>query len=280
MRQDSSRREAPARAGAAALAALIVLTGCATLSIPQERKLGEDANREIRQQVKLLRDRVVHDYVANIGAEIVAAAGPQPFEYEFYVVEDDQINAFALPAGFVYVHTETILKARNVSELAGVVGHEVGHVARRHIAQNYNRQRNTGILHQVAVIGAGVAGGSAAAGAVNLLGGVAGVAYLNTFGREAEADADAFAVDVLPRAGYDPRGLVTFFETLAREGGAGVPTFLSSHPAPKDRIQATSARIAAARLPPNLEVSDDGRLEIIQQRIRLLVGESGSGSKR
>jgi predicted Zn-dependent protease len=280
MRQDSSRREAPARAGAAALAALIVLTGCATLSIPQERKLGEDANREIRQQVKLLRDRVVHDYVANVGAEIVAAAGPQPFEYEFYVVEDDQINAFALPAGFVYVHTETILKARNVSELAGVVGHEVGHVARRHIAQNYNRQRNTGILHQVAVIGAGVAGGSAAAGAVNLLGGVAGVAYLNTFGREAEADADAFAVDVLPRAGYDPRGLVTFFETLAREGGAGVPTFLSSHPAPKDRIQATSARIAAARLPPNLEVSDDGRLEIIQQRIRLLVGESGSGSKR
>jgi len=280
MWQGSSRREAPARAGAAALAALIVLAGCGTLSIPQERKLGEDANRQIRQQVKLLRDRVVHDYVANVGAELVVAAGPQPFEYEFYVVEDDQINAFALPAGFIYVHTETILKARNVSELAGVVGHEVGHVARRHIAQNYKRQRNTGILHQVAVISAGVAGGSAAAGAVNLLGGVAGVAYLNTFGREAEADADAFAVEVLPRAGYDPRGLVSFFDTLAREGGAGGPSFLSSHPAPKDRIQATSARIAAAHLPPNLEVSDGGRLEIIQQRIRLLVGESGSGSKR
>jgi predicted Zn-dependent protease len=120
----------------------------------------------------------------------------------------------------------------------------------------------------------------AAAGAVNLLGGVAGVAYLNTFGREAEADADAFAVEVLPRAGYDPRGLVSFFDTLAREGGAGGPSFLSSHPAPKDRIQATSARIAAAHLPPNLEVSDGGRLEIIQQRIRLLAGDGGSGSKR
>jgi predicted Zn-dependent protease len=132
----------------------------------------------------------------------------------------------------------------------------------------------------VAVIGAGVAGGSTAAGAVNLLGGVAGVAYLNTFGREAEADADAFAVDVLPRAGYDPRGLVSFFDTLAREGGSGGPSFLSSHPAPKDRIQATSARIAAAHLPAGLEVSDDGRLEIIQRRIRLLVGEGGSGSRR
>ena len=280
MWQGSSRREALARAAAAALASLIVLAGCGTLSIPQERKLGEDANRQIRQQVKLLRDRVVHDYVANVGAELVAAAGPQPFEYEFYVVEDDQINAFALPAGFIYVHTETILKARNVSELAGVVGHEVGHVARRHIAQNYNRQRSTGILHQIAVIGAGVAGGSAAAGAVNILGGVAGVAYVNTFTREAEAEADAFAVDVLPRAGYDPRGMVSFFQTMAQETGSGGPSFLASHPAPKDRIQATSARIAAARLPPNLEVSDDGRLEIIQQRIRLLVGESGSGSKR
>ena len=279
MWQGCSPRESRGRAAAAALAALL-LVACGTLSIPQERKLGQEANREIRRQLKLLRDRVVHDYVGHLGAEIVAAAGPQPFEYEFYVVEDDQINAFALPAGFIYVHTETILKARNVSELAGVVGHEVGHVARRHIAQNYNRQRNTGILHQVAVISAGVAGGSAAAGAVNLLGGLAGVAYLNTFGREAEADADAFAVEVLPRAGYDPRGLVSFFDTLAREGGAGGPSFLSSHPAPKDRIQATSARIAAARLPPNLEVSDDGRLEIIQQRIRLLVGESGSGSKR
>jgi predicted Zn-dependent protease len=276
MRRDCSPRELAARAALAGC----VLLACGTLSIPQERKLGEQANREIRSQVKLLRDRVVHDYVSSLGAKIVAAAGPQPFEYEFYVVEDDQINAFALPAGYIYVHTETILKARNVSELAGVMGHEVGHVARRHIAHNYNRQRNTGLLHQVAVIGAGVAGGSAAAGAVNLLGGIAGVAYLNTFGREAEADADAFAVDVLPKAGYDPRGLVTFFDTLAREGGSGGPSFLSSHPAPKDRIQATSARIAAAHLPADLDVSDGGRLEIIQARIRLLVGEGGSGSKR
>jgi predicted Zn-dependent protease len=276
MRRDCSPRDLAARAALAGC----VLLACGTLSIPQERKLGEQSNREIRSQVKLLRDRVVHDYVSSLGAKIVAAAGPQPFEYEFYVVEDDQINAFALPAGYIYVHTETILKARNVSELAGVMGHEVGHVARRHIAHNYNRQRNTGLLHQVAVIGAGVAGGSAAAGAVNLLGGIAGVAYLNTFGREAEADADAFAVDVLPKAGYDPRGLVTFFDTLAREGGSGGPSFLSSHPAPKDRIQATSARIAAAHLPADLDVSDGGRLEIIQARIRLLVGEGGSGSKR
>ncbi len=264
-----------------ALLAVWLAAGCGTLSVPDERELGMEANREVRSKLTLLRDRVVNDYVAQLGAKLVAASGPQPFQYEFHVVEDDQINAFALPAGYIYVHTETLLQARNVSELAGVMGHEVGHVAKRHIAHNYNRQRNTGIAHQVLVIGAGVAGGSAAAGAANLLGGLAGIAYLNTFGREAESEADAFAVEVLPRAGYDPRGLVSFFETLARESGSGGPSFLSSHPAPADRIQATSSLIASRKLPPGLEVSDDGRLEIIQQRIRLVTGKkTGSRSPR
>ncbi|MEN8180976.1 MAG: M48 family metalloprotease, partial [Myxococcota bacterium] len=117
------------------------------------------------------------------------------------------------------------------------------------------------------------AGGSAAAGAANLVGGLAGMAYLNTFTREAEAEADDFAVDLLPRAEYDPRGLVAFFQTTAAEGGSGVPEFLSSHPTDRDRIEATSARIARNGLPPGLNVDDGGRLEIMQRRIRLLTGQ-------
>ena len=278
MRHACSLREASRRAGAAGLAVLLSVLACGTLSIPQERKLGEDANREIRQQVKLLRDRVVHDYVAHLGAGIVAAAGPQPFEYEFHVVEDDQINAFALPAGFIYVHTETILKARNVSELIGVMGHEIGHVYHRHVANNYRRQRNTGIAQQIGVIAAGVLGGGQAAQAVNLLGGIGAMAYLNQFSRDAEREADAFAVHTVPKAGYDPSGITSFFETLLREqGGGGGASFLSSHPATTERIQNTRSLIQAQRLPPGLREDDDGKLEIIQHRIRLL---TGSGTRR
>jgi len=244
--------------------------GCGTLSVPQERQLGAEMQREIRSQVVLVRDRVVNDYVSDIGNKIVRAAGPQPFEYRFHVIEDEDLNAFAAPAGYIYIHTGTIQKARNVSELAGVMAHEVGHVAERHIAENYNRMKNTGLAHQALVLGAGIAGGGNAAGAANLLGGVAGMAYLNSFSRDAEVEADAFAVAVLPAAGYDPRGLVTFFETLQRESGGSPPEFLSSHPATASRIQATSVLIAESHLPPTLRVDDSGRLEIIQRRIQLI----------
>ena len=90
-----------------------------------------------------MRDPTINRYVREIGEELVLAAGPQPFEYTFYVVQDEALNAFAAPGGYIYVNIGTILAARNVSELAGVLAHEVGHVAKRHIAQNYNRAQAT-----------------------------------------------------------------------------------------------------------------------------------------
>jgi predicted Zn-dependent protease len=151
-----------------------------------------------------------------------------------------------------------------------VIAHEIGHVNKRHIAQNYEKQRAASIGQRAAVIGAGLLGGGAAAGATNLATGLGLAAVLNSFGREAEREADDFAVVVLPRAGYDPNGLPSFFETLIAEGGPKAPAFLSSHPAPADRLATTRAAIDAEVLPPGLRTDDGGRLEIIQQRIQLL----------
>jgi predicted Zn-dependent protease len=212
--------------------------------------------------------------VEEIGRDIVAESGPQPYKYAFYAVDEEKLNAFALPAGYLYIHTGLIREAANVSELAGVMAHEVGHVALRHVARNYNRQRNTGLLYQLFALAASIfVGGSAAAGG-QLLGQLAAVAYVNRFTREAEEEADAFAVGVLPRAGYDPRGLVAFFETLKQQGGPHVPEFLSSHPTTEHRMEDTRALIGRSVLPPGLKVSDDGELEIIQRRIELLTGGS------
>lgn len=256
---------------------LVVALGCGTLTVSEEKRLGEKVERDMRDDLIFVRDDVVVDYVDRIGRNILRASGPQPFTYHFFVVEDKEINAFALPAGYIYVNTGTVLKARNVSELAGVIGHEVGHAVKRHVAQNYNKQRAAGLGHQIVVITAGILGGGAAADIANLGGGLAAVAVLNTFTREAEREADAFAVGVLPKAGYDPHGLLTFFETLRREGGASPPTFLSSHPATEDRIAATRAALAGRTLPPGLRIEDGGQLEIIQRRIRLLTGEAVPG---
>ena len=258
---------------AAAIALLLsVASGCGTLSVQEEQALGRQMAGEIRRGLVFLPDRVVERYVREIGEQVLEAAGPQPFEYRFYVVESDDINAFAAPAGHIYVHTQTILAAKNVSELAGVIAHEIGHVQRRHIAQNYNRQRNMGIGYQAAVLAASIFGGGAAATAAQLGGGLAATAYLNSFGREAELEADSFAVETMPRAGYDPNGLVTFFETLRLEAGDRPADFLSSHPATADRAAAAQAQIAAQPAAPGLKLHDNGRLEIIQRRIEIVMG--------
>jgi predicted Zn-dependent protease len=268
MPRNSSRRRRLPRPSRLLLLALV--TACGPLTVTEEQRLGYQFEQEMRRELPFVHDRVIHDYVREMGEDIVRASGPQPFEYRFYVVEDENINAFAGPAGHIYVHTETILRARSASELAGVIAHEVGHVARRHIANNYNRQRNAKIGTNILAAGAGMLAGGAAANAASLGGGLAAMAYLNSFGREAEMEADAFAVEVLPKAGYDPEGLVTFFQLLQEEGGAEAPTFLSSHPATKDRIAATEAALASLPHDPTLRVRDGGKLEIIQRRILLV----------
>src|SRR5262245_38204553 len=255
-----------------ALLALFAI-GCGTLSVSDAQTLGRQMATQMRRELLFVQDPVIVGYVRGLGESIVRAAGPQPFEYHFFVVEDDEINAFAGPAGYVYVHTQTILAARNASELTGVIAHEIGHVQRRHIANNYNRQRNTQIGYRAAVLAAALFGGGAAAAATQVGGGLAAVAFLNSFGREAEMEADSFAVETMPRAGYDPNGLVTFFETLQRESNdSGGGDFLSSHPATADRAEAARAQIAAHPPPEGLVEDDNGRLEIIQRRIELLYG--------
>lgn len=263
----------------AGLCLALALPACAPLSITEEQQLGREMSRELRGQLVFLRDPIVVDYVSDIGQEILAAAGRQPFEYHFYVVDDEELNAFAAPAGHIYVNTGTILAAHNASELAGVIAHEIGHVAYRHVANNYNRQRNTGILYQAGVVAAWLFGGGMGASAAQLGGGLAATAYLNTFGREAEMQADAFAVDSMPRANWDPNGLVSFFKTLQAQGGPNVPAFLSSHPATDERIAATTTRIAELSPGGSLRVDDGGKLAIIQRRIEILTGTTRTKPK-
>lgn len=262
------------RRACAWLAVLVLACSTAPLTVEEERSLGAEVEQQARKEFDFVKDRVVVGYVTNLGSDLLRVMGPQPFDYDFYVIEDDSLNAFAMPGGNVYVHTGLILKARNVSELVGVMGHEIGHVYHRHVAHNYRRQRNTSIAQQLGVLTVGVLAGGAAAQAANLLTGVGAMAYLNQFGRDAEREADAFAVTTVPKAGYDPSGITSFFGTLTKEYGDRGNSFLSSHPATKERIANTQKLIQEQHLPGNLKQDDDGRLEIIQHRIRLLTGKT------
>jgi predicted Zn-dependent protease len=264
------RSEAGRRIAAALFGAALLGSGCSAITVTEEQQLGYQFEQQMRREVPLLRDRLVSSYLSEMGRELVDAAGPQPFAYRFYVVDDQEINAFAGPAGHIYVHTETILRASDASELAGVLAHEVGHVALRHIAENYNRQRGTQLGRNLLVLGAAMFGGGLVANATALGSDLAAMGYLNSFGREAEQESDDFAVQVMAKAGWDPNGLVTFFEMLLQEPHANVPTFLSSHPATDDRIEDTRKAIAALPSTAGLRRDDGGKFEIVKRRVELL----------
>ena len=255
---------------------LLVATACGTLSVDEEKKLGHEAQREVRERFVMMRDRVVVNYLRALGAQMVEASDPAPFDFRFYAVEDEEINAFALPGGAIYVHTGTISKTQNAAELSGVIAHEIGHVSARHVARLYKTNRNTGIAANVlTVVVAILTGNPYMANAASLATGIAATAYTSQFGRDAEREADALAVEAMIRAGYDPRALGSFFQTLLEENrrtGLKPPPFLMSHPATDERIQNVTTLIE--KHPPYSagRLDDGGKLEIIQRRIELVAG--------
>ncbi len=251
----------------------LTLSACGTLSVQEEKQMGAQTQAQLRKQLTFVRDPVTVNYVRKFGESLAKAARPSPFEFRFYVVEDDTLNAFAIPGGAMYVNTGLMNAVKNSAELAGVLAHEMGHVTARHVAKMANRGRNTGFIANVFSFIVYVLTGSPLLANVGTMGSqVAGAAYLNTYTRDAEREADALAVETMVHAGWNPEGMVTMFETLKKEsGGFNGPQFLSSHPATDERIENVQRDIAKYPGATNLR-DDDGKLEIIQARLRLIVG--------
>jgi predicted Zn-dependent protease len=251
----------------------LALAACGTLSVEEEKQMGAQTQAQLRKQLVFVRDPVTVNYVRKFGESLAKAARPSPFEFRFYVVEDETLNAFAIPGGAMYVNTGLILAVDNSAELAGVLSHEMGHVTARHVAQMANRGRNTGFVANFFYLLVGILTGNPyLANAGGLAGSMAGQAYMGTYTRDAEREADALAVETMVHAGWNPEGMVTMFETLKKEtGGFSGPQFLSSHPATDERIENVQRDIA--KYPGSSKLKyDDSKLPIIQERLRLIVG--------
>lgn len=200
-------------------------------------KLGRQAAAEVEQQLPLLRDEEVNGYVERVGNRLVNAIPEQfrhpDFQYYFKVVNARDINAFALPGGPMYVNRGMIQAARREGEMAGVMAHEISHVALRHGTAQATKGQKYGLLAGILGIGGAILGGPAGAAAQIASQGV-GVYFLK-FSREYETEADILGAQIMARAGYDPRDLAAMFQTIERQGGGSSGGFLSSHPSPKNR---------------------------------------------
>ena len=202
--------------------------------VSNDVRLGRQAAAEVEQKFPLLRDAEVQRYVESVGQDLAAAIPPEfqhpEFRYFFKVVNARDINAFALPGGPMYVNRGMIQAARTEGEMAGVMAHEISHVALRHgTAQATKAQKYA--------LGAGIAGilGSILGGPAigQIAQGTVGVYFLK-FSREYETEADILGARIMANAGYDPRELASMFQTIARAGGSSGGWF-SSHPSPSDR---------------------------------------------
>jgi len=220
------------------------VTGKSELSLvseSQEIEMGRENAQSVQQSIGYYDDAAVQAYVAGIGQKMAAASERPQLPWEFHVVNDAAINAFALPGGFIYVTRGLMTSITNEAELATVVGHEIGHVTNRHTVQQISRA-------QIAQLGLGI--GSVLNSTVAQLSGVfgqgLGVLFLK-YGRDAENEADLAGFRYALNQGYDVRQMVNMFQTIQAEsqlsGGGRVPEWLSTHPDPGNRIQTTQARL-------------------------------------
>jgi predicted Zn-dependent protease len=247
-----------------------------TMSTQQEIQVGKQAAAEVAQQMGFVENPRLQSYVAQLGARLAQFSPRQDVKYEFHAVDMAETNAFALPGGYVYVSRGLLALANSEDELAGVVGHEIGHVAARHSAQRQTRGQIAGIGTAIATIGAAILGGGELAQGVAQIAQTGAQGWLASYSRDQERQSDAIGQKLAGQAGYDPGAIGTFLGALGREmelklGEKRQTSFLDSHPSSDERVrdtQARAAQIARAATPP---IARD-RSDFVRRTEGLLVG--------
>jgi predicted Zn-dependent protease len=246
----------------------------AILNKSQEAQIGRAIMRSIRSSGQLVEDPQITEYINDIGHRIAAQTNEGDHDFTFFVVNDPRINAFALPGGYIGVHTGLIDASRSEDELAGVVAHEIAHVTQRHIARSIHASSRQSILSTALMLGAlilGAAGGDSDAmqAGIAVAQGTAAQQQIN-FTRSNEHEADRIGIGALAAAGFDPHGMSSFFEVMSRQQLSApderMPEFLRTHPVTTTRI--AEARSRAAEY-PRVRSDDSTSYGIAQARLRI-----------
>ncbi|HKN67916.1 MAG TPA: M48 family metallopeptidase [Gemmatimonadaceae bacterium] len=230
------RREA-ARFAALGVAVALGISACG-VSQQQEVQLGQQESAQIQQQLPLVQDPLINQYVSSLGNQIASKTSRADLQWQFYVVNTDVVNAFALPGGIVYVNRGVLERADKMDELAGVLGHEIEHVVRRHSVKQMEQMQGANVGVALACTLTNICSNQAAATAIN----VGGTAIFAKFSRTDEVQADEGGFRNLIAAGINPEGMLSFFQKLLAEeqqsgSNSAVNSWFSDHPGTQDRIQ-------------------------------------------
>ncbi len=248
----------------------------ASLSEAQEDRIGREIMRQIRESSDYLDDAVISEYLENLGARLVAVSPNPGRHFEFFPVRDVSINAFALPGGYVGVHTGLISAARNESELAGVLSHEIAHVTQGHIARMVDNQKNNSLISLAALAVAILAARSNSQVSQAALVGAQALSIQNQldFTRENEREADRIGLQILDASGFSPQGMGSFFERLQAQGRLyenNAPAYLRTHPLTYERIADMQNRLGNMRYRQH---ADSPEFQLVRARVQAAEGEA------
>jgi predicted Zn-dependent protease len=252
----------------------------ATLSLEDEYRIGRMVMRGLRESGRVLEDPEIGEYLQSLGLRLSSLAHDGNRNFNFFLVRDPAINAFALPGGFIGLHTGLLLETSNESELAAVIAHEVAHVTQRHIARGLENQSRANLVSTAATLAAILLGAVAGVGSDATMGAISAAQSLAiqsqiSFTRENEHEADRVGIGILASAGYDPDAMAAFFETMGRRTQLGpnqVPELLRTHPVTSTRI--AEARDRAAQQ-PKVEPRPSLYYALAKERVRVLSTPSG-----
>ena len=216
------------------IAAAGLLAACG-VSTQQEVQMGQQEAQQVNAQLPMVQDAYIQNYVNALGQRIASRTSRADLNWQFQVVNSDVVNAFALPGGFVYVNRGVLARADNMSEVAGVLGHEIEHVVRRHSVKQMEQAQGANVGVGILCALTGVCQSGVAQAAIN----IGGTAVFAKFSRTDEVQADEGGFNNLIRAGINPRGMLTLFNKLLAEESSGnrnVAAWFSDHPGTSDRI--------------------------------------------
>jgi len=251
------------------------------MTTEREIALGRGAAQEVERELGLVRDPELVAYVRALGARLAALSPRKDLAYDFNVVDMPEANAFALPGGHIYVSRGLLAISNSEDELANVIGHEIGHVAARHHAQQQARQQQVGVLSVLGTLAAAALGGAEAAQSAGQLGQIAGAGFLAAYSRDQEREADEIGQTLAASSGWNPSGMAEFLATLEREtqalpGQTRRPSFLDTHPATPERVESAWARARTLARAPRRPIARD-RAAYLGKLDGLVVDEDPAG---